>query len=89
MNVKVELCECDGRAEDPLLSQPGQLDEVVGVAPRLEGDVAPLSVDGVLLEVHRAGDVVVDSEMATITITITIKITITITINTIKVSSLV
>lgn len=31
-----------------------------GVAPRLEGDVAPLGVHGVLLEVHGAGHVVVD-----------------------------
>ena len=60
MDVEVELGERDRRAEYPLLAQPGQLDEVVGVAPRLEGDVAPLGVDRVLLEVHGTGHVVVD-----------------------------
>ena len=57
--IEVELGERDSRAEYPLLTQPSQLDEVVGVSPRLERDVAALGVHRVLFEVHGAGDVVV------------------------------
>ena len=63
MNVEVELREGDGRAEDPLFPQPGELDEVVGVAPRLERDVATLGVHRVLLEMHGTGNVVIHSEI--------------------------